>query len=71
MNQPQIDPSMTLAVKCDECEGEKFRHALFIRKLSSLVSPDGKEHIIPVDVFECTACGHVNDSLNPLKFITK
>jgi uncharacterized Zn finger protein len=71
MNQPQIDPSMTLAVKCDKCSGEKFRHALFIRKLSSLVSPDGQEHIIPVDVFECTECGHVNDSLNPLKFITK
>ena len=69
MNKPQVDASLTTAVTCDECNGEKFRPVLFIRRLSPLASPDGQEHLIPVDVFECTSCGHVNDRFNPLKNI--
>jgi len=72
MNQPnQPNQHITTAVTCDKCKSEKFKHVFFIRRLSPLVSDDGKEHLIPIDVFECSGCGHINDSLNPLKIITK
>ena len=33
---------------------------MMLKKLSSLVSPNGQEAIIPVGVFACESCGHVN-----------
>ena len=31
-----------------------------LKKLSSLMSPNGQETIIPVGVFACDHCGHIN-----------
>ena len=31
-----------------------------MRKMSALVSPSGQETIIPMQVFACEKCGHVN-----------
>ncbi len=58
--QEQIDISKTSAVKCDKCENQTFKQTLLIRKLSALVSPNGQEAIVPVQVFCCEGCGHVN-----------
>ena len=31
-----------------------------MRKMSALVAPNGQETIIPMAVFACEKCGHVN-----------
>ena len=33
---------------------------MMLKKLSPLVSPNGQEAIIPVMVFACDSCGHIN-----------
>ena len=60
--QPQqsIDMSQPTAVKCEKCENSTFKQTLLIRKMSALVSPNGQEQIIPIGVFACEKCGHVN-----------
>ena len=58
--QQQIDISKTSAVKCEKCENQTFKQSLLIRKLSALVSPNGQETLVPVQVFACEKCGHVN-----------
>ena len=60
--QPQqtIDMSQTTSIKCEKCENSTFKQTLLIRKLSALVSPNGQETVIPVAVFACEKCGHVN-----------
>ena len=58
--QQQIDISKTTPIQCEKCEGSTFKQTLLLRKLSSLVSPTGQETIIPMAVFACEACGHVN-----------
>ena len=55
-----VDISQTTPVKCDNCENQTFKNTLIIRKLSALVSPNGQEQYIPVAVFACEKCGHVN-----------
>ena len=55
-----VDISQTTPVKCDKCENQTFKNTLIIRKLSALVSPNGQEQYIPVAVFACEKCGHVN-----------
>ena len=58
--QQTIDVSQTVPVKCEKCENQTFKQTLLIRKMSALVSPNGQETVIPVAVFACEKCGHVN-----------
>ena len=58
--QQTIDMSQTTSVQCEKCENSTFKQTLLIRKLSALVSPTNQETIVPVQVFDCKKCGHVN-----------
>ena len=58
--QEQIDITKTSAIKCEACENQTFKQSLLLRKLSALVSPNGQETLVPVQVFACEKCGHVN-----------
>ena len=55
-----IDVSQTTPVKCEKCENQTFKQTLLLRKVSALVSPNGQEQYVPVAVFACEKCGHVN-----------
>ena len=58
--QEQIDFSKTSQIKCEACGGSTFKQTLLLRKMSALASPSGQETIIPMQVFACEKCGHVN-----------
>ena len=58
--QEQIDFSKTTQIKCEACEGSSFKQTLLLRKMSALVAPSGQETIVPMQVFACEKCGHVN-----------
>ena len=58
--QQSIDMSKATPIKCDKCAGSTFKQTLLISKMSALVSPNGQETIIPMAVFACSKCGHVN-----------
>ena len=59
--QMNIDISQTSEMKCDKCENNTFKQTMMLRKVSAIVSPNGKETIVPSAVFACTKCGHVNE----------
>jgi len=50
---------------CENCEGKIFREATMFKKLSALLSPTGKEQVIPIPVFRCDDCGHINAGFLP------
>ena len=58
--QEQIDFSKTTEIACEACNGKTFKQTLLLRKMSALVAPGGQETIIPMQVFACEKCGHVN-----------
>ena len=58
--QEQIDMSKTTPIQCEKCNNSTFKQTLLLRKLSALVSPNGQETIVPMAVFACEKCGHVN-----------
>ena len=62
--QMNVDISQTSEMKCDECENLTFKQTIMLRKMSAIVSPNGKETIIPVGVFACDKCGHVNEEFS-------
>lgn len=64
---PRIDISRQPDVSCDNCGSLRFRpDTMFLKRLSSLVSPTGKEELVPLGpVFSCASCGHINDEALP------
>ena len=67
--QEQIDFSKTTEIKCEACEGKTFKQTLLLRKMSALVAPGGQETIIPMQVFACDKCGHVNKEFSDINGI--
>ena len=67
--QEQIDISKTSAIKCEACENQTFKQSLLLRKLSALVSPNGQETLVPVQVFACEKCGNVNSEFSDVSGI--
>ena len=73
MNNPQermemnVNFDQTTAEVCDKCENDTFTQVYKIRKLSALLSPTGTEAMIPIQVFACAKCGHINPSFLPKK----
>ena len=55
----QIDISKTDTIVCDECGNASFIQAFFLKKISALMSPTGKEAIVPMQVFSCGNCGAI------------
>ena len=56
----QIDLSKAATMTCEKCQNPTFKQTLMLHKMSALVSPNGQETIIPMAVFACEKCGHVN-----------
>ena len=65
--QPQmnIDFSQTTAEICEECGNDTFVQVYQMRKISALLSPTGQEAMIPVQVFACAKCNHINKGFLP------
>ena len=63
--QMQVDISKTVALECEKCKNETFTQVFKIRRLSALLSPSGKETMIPMQVFACAKCGHINSDFLP------
>jgi hypothetical protein len=65
--QPQmnIDFSQTTAEVCEECENDTFIQVYQMRTLSALLSPTGQEAKIPIQVFACIKCNHINKGFLP------
>ncbi len=61
--QPQIDLTESDTIQCEECGNAAFTPAFFLKKISALVSPTGKESIVPIQVFTCGSCGKVPQNM--------
>ena len=67
--QQTIDMSQTTSIKCEKCENSTFKQTLLIRRVSALVSPNGQEQYVPVAVFACEKCGHVNSEFEKMETV--
>ena len=71
--QGQPDPNMqvkvalkdTSDVTCEKCDHKLFTQLMMFKNLSAVMSPTGEESLIPIQVFACNDCGHVNEQFIP------
>ena len=55
----QIDIGDTETIICEKCGNASFIQSFFLKRISPLVSPTGKEAIVPIQVFACGNCGSI------------
>ena len=47
-----------------ECGNDVFLPVFKFRLLSALISPNGKESMIPIQQFQCTSCGNIPEKFS-------
>jgi ribosomal protein S27AE len=57
--QQELDISKADTITCDDCGNASFIPAFFLKRISALMSPTGKEAIVPIQVYSCGNCGVV------------
>jgi|TARA_R100001443_G_scaffold110132_1_gene121870 ribosomal protein S27AE len=62
----QIDLSKAETIVCENCGNASFIQAFFLKKVSALVSPTGKEAIVPMQVFSCGNCGTIPKNMTEM-----
>ena len=60
-----IKPSDLTDVVCEKCGAQTFEPVFLFKKISAVLSPTGKESLIPLQVYRCTECGHINEGFLP------
>ena len=55
----QVDISKADTIVCENCGNASFIQAFFLKKISAVMSPTGKEAIVPMQVFSCGNCGTI------------
>jgi uncharacterized Zn finger protein len=67
--QPPVNLDLSNAqdVVCDNCGNYTFTEVVLMKRISALVSPTGKEAIVPIPTFSCNACGFINKQFLPVK----
>ena len=63
----KVDLKSAESVVCDDCGFDQFVDRYFIKKISALISPSGKEQMIPLRMYVCAKCKTLPDALNPFK----
>jgi len=57
--QVELDISKADTIQCEDCGNASFIPAFFLKKISALMSPTGKDAIVPIQVYSCGNCGVV------------
>ena len=61
--QVRVDLKDAETIKCKSCNNYLFITSFILKRLSALVSPNGQEALIPVQVYSCGNCGAVPKKL--------
>ena len=71
MSQQQMNMNISLdkttELVCDECGNHSFQEVALLRKASRFITGTAQDAMIPIPVFACSKCGHVNEEFLPMQ----
>lgn len=50
-------------VVCPKCGSKLFKEVYALKKISTIISPTGKEETIPIPFYACAECGTIPDEI--------
>ena len=59
-SQLNVSIEKTMPIVCESCGNDTFTQALYLRKVSALLTGTGQEGVVPIPTFVCTKCNYVN-----------
>mgnify|MGYP001384466569 FL=1 len=62
-SQVKVSLSDAETIKCKDCNNYLWIQSFILKKISALVSPSGKDALVPVQVYSCGACGKVAEGM--------
>jgi hypothetical protein len=67
MDNTRINISLdkTLPMYCEKCEHNIFTEGVLLRRVPKFFSGTPEDSILPIPVFYCAKCGHVNSEFLP------
>jgi DNA-directed RNA polymerase subunit RPC12/RpoP len=69
MNQKELNMNVALKdttpITCEECDSNVFIEGVLLRKISRFVTGTSQDALMPIPVFTCSKCGHVNEEFMP------
>jgi hypothetical protein len=72
-NTPKLNVSLdkTLPITCDECGAQVFTEGVMLRKVSRFLTGQMQDGLVPIPVFACNSCNHVNEEFLPAELKKK
>ena len=71
MSQQQVQMNISLdkttGITCDKCDNNIFIEGMILRKASRFITGTAQDAMIPIPVFTCSKCGHVNEEFIPMQ----
>jgi len=61
----KMNMELATDLECEKCKSRVFSSCFLIKKIPALVSPTGKDTIVPVETFACISCDHINKEFIP------
>jgi uncharacterized Zn finger protein len=69
MDQKELNMNVSLkdttTIDCEECGHSVFQEGVLLRKISRFVTGTAQDALMPIPVFSCAKCGHVNTEFMP------
>jgi len=69
MSQQQVNMNISLdkttEITCDECGNNAFQEVVLLRKASRFITGTSQDAMIPISVFACSKCRHINEEFLP------
>lgn len=66
LQQPRIDLRDCETIKCENCGGIYFKETHILKKVSKLQGAPTDQNV-PIPIYMCEKCGHVNAGFNPFE----
>lgn len=57
--------SKSSPIVCENCSGKTFTESVLLRRIPGLLIGEKQDAVIPIPVFTCRKCGHVNKEFIP------
>ena len=63
-NQMQMNINLedTTEIKCEKCDSNVFNQSVMLRGISRFITGTQQDGVMPIPVFSCAKCGHVNEA---------
>ena len=67
----KVDIASQPTLKCEKCDNPFFKKVTVIKKISKILTASSEDQFVPMEIYACDSCSHINDEFNVLKYDEK